>query len=163
MMITRQHSLFNKLICIFSILLLIQFTQCSMGSYHPEPDLMEQEFITFAKSLIGIPYVYGGVGKTGMDCSGLVVYMFERMYGIHLPHNTYQLYKKTRTLTMRGIHTGDLVFFREGAGRLPSHVGIYLRHREFIHTSSSKGVIISSLDNTYYKKRLCGVKRVRLP
>ncbi len=134
---------------------------CSAG-YVPGPhSKQDQEFTTLAKSYLGIAYQYGGNNRSGMDCSGLVYQLYKQYYKITLPHNTYQLYKTNQTITYRALKTGDLVFFRENRGSLPSHVGIYLGENEFIHTSGRKGVIISSLKNMYYKRRLCGFKRVR--
>jgi len=131
------------------------------------PDLNERhltekqvELKDYAREFIGVPYLYGGVTRQGMDCSGLVVRIYRDIYGFTLPHSTAQLYRRGKWVSVRALRTGDLVFFWTESRNKPSHVGLYLDSGAFIHASSSRGVVISKLTENYYKKRLMGIKRV---
>lgn len=107
---------------------------------------------------IGEPYKPGGRSSSGWDCSGFVCGMYGRYLSIYLPRTTKALYTKSTTVRGSGSRPGDLVFFKIKSGR-PSHVGIYMGDGEFIHASTSSGVIISSLDEEYYQSSFAGFKR----
>jgi len=116
-----------------------------------------------AKSFLGTPYKYGGTNRTGFDCSGLVMVSFDRL-GFKLPRNSAQQSKEGKQIKISEVREGDLVFFNT-SGNSISHVGIIERIErsgeiKFIHSSTSKGVIISSMDENYWKTRF--VKAVRL-
>jgi peptidoglycan endopeptidase LytE len=114
--------------------------------------------ISTAKSYIGVPYVWGGTSPKGFDCSGFVQYVFGK-YKIALPRTAATIYGKGIAVSKSNLIAGDLVFFttyKAGA----SHVGIYIGNGNFIHASSSKGVIISNLSNSYYLQRYIGAKRI---
>jgi cell wall-associated NlpC family hydrolase len=114
--------------------------------------------ITTAKKYIGVPYVWGGSTPSGFDCSGFVQYVFNA-HGISLPRTSKQQYGVGTYVSKANLKAGDLVFFdTEGSGI--SHLGIYIGNNQFIHASSSKGVIITSLSNTYWAPRYYGAKRI---
>ena len=115
-----------------------------------------------ARGCLGAPYRWGGDSPAGFDCSGLVCYVYNRVYGITLPHNSAALHRRGRTVTLRNAARGDLLFFGEGRRSPISHVGIYIGGQEFIHASSSRGVIVSRLSDSYYSRRLIAVKRLPL-
>jgi lipoprotein Spr len=110
-------------------------------------------------SFLGAPYEYGGEGKSGIDCSGLVRQVYKQYAGFDLPHDTKKLYKLVKQVEMEDLAYGDLVFFSDGWFSI-SHVGIYLEEGKFVHTSEQFGVVISSLDEDYFKKRYRGARRV---
>lgn len=114
--------------------------------------LIAQRLTKSALRFLGVPYVFGGTSTTGFDCSGYVQHVFA-MFGIHLPRTAdAQFYAEHRTHQLR---PGDLVFFQTyDVG--PSHVGIYLGHGRFVHASSSRGVMVSSLDDPYWANRFIG-------
>jgi len=99
----------------------------------------------------GVPYRLGGTSRSGVDCSGLVQLTFRDLFGIQLPRTTSELARMGETVKPRERRSGDLVFFRINRGL--NHVGIYLEKNRFMHASASSGVMISSLDEAYWKKR----------
>ncbi|PYG88210.1 cell wall-associated NlpC family hydrolase [Ruminiclostridium sufflavum DSM 19573] len=114
--------------------------------------------ISTAKSLLGVPYVWGGASPSGFDCSGFTQYVLGKN-GITVPRTAAEQYKSGTSVSKSNLRVGDLVFFttyKEG----PSHLGFYLGNGNFIHASSSKGVTISSLSSDYYSSRYIGARRV---
>jgi len=110
------------------------------------------------KKLIGVPYVFGGTTPNGFDCSGFLQYIFKQN-GIAIPRLADEQFKLGKKATTDELVEGDLVFFttyESGA----SHCGIYVGNGEFLHTSSSRGVRIDSLNNVYWAPRFYGAKRI---
>jgi len=107
----------------------------------------------------GVPYRRGGLSKTGVDCSGLVYLTFRDRFGIQLPRNTQELAKTGTAVRPGERQSGDLVLFRINRGL--NHVGIYLEEGRFMHASASSGVMISSLEDTYWQKRYWKTVRPR--
>ncbi len=95
-----------------------------------------------------VGYRMGGLSKDGVDCSGLVYIIYRSRFGIPLPRRTYEQSRVGREVTQQQLRPGDLVFFR--TGRYVNHVGIYLDHRRFLHVSTRRGVMVSSLDDVYW-------------
>jgi cell wall-associated NlpC family hydrolase len=115
--------------------------------------------IQTAKSLQGVPYVWGGTTKAGFDCSGFTQYVMSQNR-ISIPRTAALQYEKGTAVSKSSLIPGDFVFFstyKAGA----SHVGIYIGSGQFIHASSgSEKVIISQLSNTYYTEHYLGSKRM---
>jgi cell wall-associated NlpC family hydrolase len=109
-----------------------------------------------AMRFLGVPYVFGGTSTTGFDCSGYVQHVFA-MLGVHLPRTADAQYYAGRSTRGRMV-PGDLVFFTTYESG-PSHVGIYLGNDRFVHASSSQGVTVSSLHDSYWSARYLGAKR----
>ncbi len=109
-----------------------------------------------AMRFIGTPYVFGGTSPSGFDCSGYTQHVFA-MLGISLPRTADAQYYAGRPTT-GGLRAGDLVFFQTYEPG-PSHVGIYVGNGRFIH-SSSHGVMVSPLAQSYWASRYIGAKRV---
>nr|WP_246026098.1 peptidoglycan-binding protein [Peribacillus cavernae] len=115
------------------------------------------KIVSNAKKYMNVPYKWGGSTPSGFDCSGFLVYVFKQSANISLPRTVSEIYKKGVRVSSPKV--GDLVFFetyKPGA----SHAGIYVGNNQFIHTSSSQGVTISSLSNSYWSPRYLGAKRI---
>jgi len=113
-----------------------------------------------ALQLQGQPYVYGGTSPAvGFDCSGLVVYVYNRQ-GLHLPRDTESLARQLPAVPPAQRQPGDLVFFNT-SGKPFSHVGIYVGGERFVHAPSQRTgrVMTSSLDQPYWRERFVAVRR----
>jgi cell wall-associated NlpC family hydrolase len=109
-----------------------------------------------AMRFIGTPYSFGGTGPYAFDCSGYVQHVFA-MLGLHLPRTADSQFYAGHGIAGRML-VGDLVFFQTYAPG-PSHVGIYVGNGKFIHASSSHGVTVSRLSDSYWAARYLGAKR----
>ncbi|MGF1690869.1 NlpC/P60 family protein [Photobacterium kagoshimensis] len=106
----------------------------------------------------GTPYRLGGTTKRGIDCSAFVQVGYSDVYQTMLPRTTGELATMGKLVSKKQAKYGDLVFFKTGY-RL-RHVGIYIGNNEFMHASTSKGVIVSRLDNPYWKRAFWQIRRM---
>ncbi|MBC8954614.1 C40 family peptidase [Xenorhabdus sp. PB62.4] len=106
------------------------------------------------------PYRYGGMDRHGVDCSGFVYRTFYDRFNIRLPRTTSEQTRLGTKISKDDLMPGDLVFFKTGSGESGLHVGIYDTNNEFIHASTSKGVIRSSLDNVYWRRVFWQARRI---
>ncbi len=115
----------------------------------------------YARGWMGAKYVYGAATKTKTDCSGFVMQVYKGYYGISLDHNASKMYKDDRgkSVSRGSLKEGDLVFF--GSLWKIDHVGIYLSGDRFIHASTSKGVMISPMQDKYWGHKYQGGRRFR--
>jgi len=107
---------------------------------------------------LGTKYVSGGVSTNGFDCSGFTMYVFDKI-GIDLPHQSGSQYQMGTAVSRNELRAGDLLFFNT-SGKGVSHVGIYVGDGKFAHASSTRGVTISTLSDSYYVNRYVGAKRI---
>jgi cell wall-associated NlpC family hydrolase len=115
----------------------------------------------YAKEWLGAKYVYGAASKKKTDCSGYVMQVYKGFYNIALDHNAQRIYDDGRGYSIRRtkLQEGDLVFF--GNFWKISHVGIYLKGNRFIHASTSKGVVITPMDDNYWSSKYKGARRFK--
>ena len=120
-----------------------------------------QQFEKKVKEYLDIPYQRGGVSRQGMDCSGFSKTIYSQLFGIDLPHTSVGQFRMgdLKKIEARQMKPGDLIFFANKKKKKINHVGVYLSDHKFIHASSSQGVMVSSLDESYWKKRFVGSKR----
>lgn len=108
----------------------------------------------------GTPYRYGGMSRRGVDCSGFVVVTMRDKFDLQLPRDTREQSKIGTRIDKDELLPGDLVFFKTGSGESGLHVGIYDTNNEFIHASTTHGVMRSSLDNVYWRKNFWQARRI---
>ena len=120
------------------------------------------EIIKTAQKYLGVPHCMGGTTMKCMDCSGLLLTVFAN-YGIQLPHNSEEQARYGKIIAgMDELKKGDLVFFigTYKTNSLITHSGIYVGDNKFIHTSTSNGVTITSLNNLWWKEKFIFGTRV---
>ena len=100
---------------------------------------------------VGTRYKYAGRSKKGIDCSGFVGEMYRNTYCINLSGGSRDIWPTVSPVEKKDLKEGDILFFKIKRGQI-SHVGIYLGNNKFAHASVAYGVIISDLDEDYYKK-----------
>ena len=115
-----------------------------------------------AADWIGVPYRAGGDSRKGADCSGLVCQLYRKVYHMQVSRNSEDLKQESNKIAKRNLREGDLVFFTSNRSKKKvAHVGIYLKNGKFIHASTSKGVIVSSLNEDYYTRHWITGGRIR--
>ena len=122
------------------------------------------DLLNEAETYLGVPYRYGGMTRKGIDCSAFVLSVFGATAGMNLPRVAASQAQQGEKVEKSDLQKGDLVFFSQGKGRI-SHVGIVESvtaqgEINFIHASTSKGVSIASLSNSYWGPRFRFAKRV---
>lgn len=113
--------------------------------------LKSEKLYSFVNQWEGTPYRYGGTSKSGVDCSAFVGALYREVYNKNLPRTTSEIGKVVKSVSKSNLNEGDIVIF-DINGKKGSHMGVYLANNKFIHASTSKGVMISDLNNPYYVK-----------
>ncbi len=111
-------------------------------------------------SWLGVPYKYGGTTRQGVDCSAFCGHVYKNVYGITLGRSAHDIYEQSAAIKKSELKEGDFVFFKINSSRV-SHVGIYLGEDKFVHASTSRGVVISSLNESYWQKYYFGAGRIK--
>lgn len=140
------------------------FNQSRTFSSKPKKDTNKKTSLVLkeAKSYLGTPYKYAGIDRDGIDCSGLI-YITHKKIGIDLPRSSGEQSNFGIFIDINDVTPGDLLFFNTSGSGI-SHSGMVeeIKNNEifFIHASTSKGVIISSLEETYWKSRYVSARRI---
>lgn len=125
-----------------------------------EKDVKAKKLYSFISEWYGTPYKYGGCGKDGVDCSCFTGTLYYKVYGKIIARSSSQLYKESDHIKMKNLEEGDLVFLKIGSKDV-SHVGVYLKDDKFVHASTKKGVMISSLQEQFFKDTYYGAGRLK--
>jgi cell wall-associated NlpC family hydrolase len=123
--------------------------------YNEDKDLLQT-----VTGWLGTPYSYGSSSKRGTDCSGFVTSIYRDVYGIDLSRSSHSMFDDVTHIRKDSIRTGDLVFFRRSPKQPIFHVGIYLKDNKFVHSATNGGVMISSLQEPYYRNYYAAAGRV---
>ena len=121
---------------------------------------MRRQLLAQLSEWKGVPYQFGGLTKQGVDCSGFIYLTFAEEFGIRIPRTTQSQVLKGQVIDQADLVPGDLVFFMTGYNQ--RHIGIYVGKKQFIHTSSSRGVMLSRLDNPYWQSAYWHARRIAL-
>ena len=122
---------------------------------------VQQEFLDVYRGWKGVPYRLGGNSYNGIDCSAFVQIAYKEALNIHLPRTTLAQVNIGNELNYDQVKVGDLAFFKTSSK--VRHVGVYIGNKQFMHASTSKGVIISRLDNPYWASKFWHFRRVATP
>ncbi|WP_439132010.1 NlpC/P60 family protein [Polaribacter sp.] len=141
---------------VFSLVLTACSSSKKIASSVKKPKTKTARIIANALQYQGVDYKFGGTTKKGMDCSGLVYVVFGKE-NIQLPRISRNMAKKGKAIPLRKLKIGDLVFFKiNRRSNQINHVGLVTSIKNsqiyFIHSTSSRGVIVSSLSEKYWKK-----------
>jgi cell wall-associated NlpC family hydrolase len=120
-----------------------------------------QDVAIYALGLIGVDYRFGGNSPdSGLDCSGLVRYVFQEVTGVTLPRTSREMSSIGSKIALGDLKPGDLVFFNTRRFQF-SHVGIYLGDSRFIHAPATGGEVeIAKLSESYWQKHFDGARRL---
>jgi cell wall-associated NlpC family hydrolase len=152
-----------KSILLLSVLLLSACASVKSDVRTPDSDAAARSLTSYARSLVGIPYKYGGNSPgSGFDCSGFVGHVFRHALGINLPRSSEEISHLGQAISTGNLRAGDLVFFNT-LQRKFSHVGIYLGSDRFIHAPSSSGSVrTENMREAYWKRHYDGARRITL-
>ncbi len=123
-------------------------------------EVKSSKLYSFINDWYGTPYKYGGCQKSGVDCSCFTDLLYQNVYGHKTARTAGEIHKECDKINIAAVKEGDLVFFITN-GKSISHVGVYLKSNKFAHASTSKGVIISDLNEAYYKKTFHSAGRLK--
>lgn len=156
---TSATVLYRLRAALLTVAVVLFVTACGAARLAPPPDTPEiaakrDNIIFFSLGLIDTGYRFGGKNpEAGLDCSGMVSYVFREAADLRVSGSAADIAKRGREIDKRDLRPGDLVFFNT-LGRSFSHVGIYIGNGKFIHAPSSRGKVrIERMDNRYFAQR----------
>ena len=126
-----------------------------LSDTHKVKQILNQQY----KDWRHVQHRMGGLSKNGIDCSGLVYQTYRAKLGINLPRSSKDQSKIGRAIQQKELRTGDLVFFKTGI--FTRHVGMYIDKGNFLHVSSSEGVMISNLEEPYWNSAYWKAQRIQ--
>jgi cell wall-associated NlpC family hydrolase len=130
-------------------------TRVDLSDTHKTKQILNQQY----KDWRHVQHRMGGTSKKGIDCSGLVYRTYRTEFGFDMPRSTEYQSNVGRSIQQDRLRAGDMVFFKTGI--FTRHVGMYINKGKFLHVSSSKGVMISNLDDPYWRSVYWKAQRVQ--
>lgn len=122
---------------------------------------MKEPLYVFITEWYGVPYKYGECSKSGIDCSGFVNLLYQKVYHKSLERRSDDIFhKQCKKIKRSEVKEGDLVFFKIESKEI-THVGVYLKNNKFVHASTKKGVMISDLNEPYFQRYFYAFGRVK--
>ena len=158
----------KKLVAVMLFIGLCLFSQAQTSQKSSDPDNLAKEYFSqimgvasnattntklyqFVYEWLGTPYRLGGDSKRGIDCSKFSLPVYENVFNTTIGYNSRNQYSNVTPIRKNDLQAGDLVFFKIRS-RSITHVGVYLGDDKFAHASSSKGVMVSNLNEAYWKR-----------
>ncbi|MCT1532143.1 C40 family peptidase [Sphingobacterium daejeonense] len=158
----------KKLVAVMLFIGLCLFSQAQTSQKSSDPDNLAKEYFSqimgvasnattntklyqFVYEWLGTPYRLGGDSKRGIDCSKFSLAVYENVFNTTIGYNSRNQYSNVTPIRKNDLQPGDLVFFKIRS-RSITHVGVYLGDDKFAHASSSKGVMVSNLNEAYWKR-----------
>ena len=138
------------------------YTMVVNNAAQAQIDELTGKLLNYAQSYLGTRYIFGGTSPNGFDCSGFTQYCY-RLIGININRTAQDQWKNGVQVSKDALRPGDLVYFANTyySSQTITHVGIYMGDGKFIHAANSqKGVIISSLSESYYSSRFYGARHI---
>jgi len=164
-------------VLLLIVLILLSFSSCKSTKFTKRTNTtfvsktvsktklpLANTIVNNAMVFIGTKYKFGGTTKKGMDCSGLIYVSFKQE-DIPLPRISRDMAKQGQRITLQNTKKGDLLFFKTSKNRKGiNHVGLVINSKkgtiEFIHSTTNKGVITSSLSEHYWKTAFIEARRI---
>ena len=156
----------KPLYCYWIALLMIAvLASCSSRKYTVKSDtkaakaadamanLKSKQLYRFITDWTGVRYRFGGLDKSGIDCSGFAFLLEKEIYGVTLPRISRDQASFVKRRNIDSLKEGDLLFFSFGGNEV-DHVGVYLNNGFFVHASTNRGVIVDDLNLPAYQKVL---------
>ena len=158
-MISKKYSFLFLILALYAIS--CRSTRSSL-EYNQQEKV--NKVIKTARSYLGVSYKYGGTGKSGIDCSGLLINSFKSI-NLTIPRTSKQQSKLGSEVKLKNVKKGDLVFFSAKKHRKKiTHVGLVTeasgKKIKFIHSSTSLGVVEDNLLAPHYIDRLVTIRRI---
>lgn len=124
------------------------------------PKTNKEAFVQTVRKFSGTIFILGGISRWGVDSSGLV-YICSKINGVDIPRQIENMRKYGTTVNENNLQVGDLIFFSSDSLKEDVYdVGVYFGDNQFVHSSTSKGVITETLEDSYFKDRICDIKRI---
>ncbi|WP_338751927.1 C40 family peptidase [Bacillus sp. FJAT-52991] len=142
----------------FSIVFLLALT-FFLPISHTKAASLGESMVSYGKKFMGVPYVFGGTTPKGFDCSGFTQYVYKH-HGVSIPRTTGEQYSVGTSVAKSELKPGDLVFFKNTYKQGISHVGIYAGNNQVLNATTSKGIDLVSLSNSYWGPKYAGAKRL---